>query len=209
MAVFLPVPYASSHCRSVPRTTPQISSDPTDRGTRRWTRTGPPPDDGTPPKQFFLDMMNNLLVFPAPGWIQRAQRTGSGSVHGKITTHPSWTGTPMTQTSPARKAVRALVVNGRDELLLIHWEDPLDGHEILEPHGGAVEPEESLEAALIRETAEETGWDIQLCGTPRPHLRKTTWAGQTYEGTEWFCLARPLTAGQQALETYERPWFRG
>lgn len=115
----------------------------------------------------------------------------------------------MTQTSPARKAVRALVVNGRDELLLIHWEDPLDGHEILEPPGGAVEPDESLEAAILRETAEETGWDIQLCGAPRPHFRKTTWAGQTYEGTEWFCLARPLTAGQQALETYERPWFRG
>ena len=116
----------------------------------------------------------------------------------------------MNEAFPIRQAVRAVACNDRHEILLMHWKDPLDGHEILEPPGGEVQIGESVAAAIVREVLEETGWPARLIGTPRLYHRETTWAGQPFEGDEWFCLA--LLEGVRSapdLEAYERDWFKG
>jgi 8-oxo-dGTP pyrophosphatase MutT (NUDIX family) len=59
--------------------------------------------------------------------------------------------------SVIRYVSRALVFDDAGRILLLHWRDPLTGHEFLEPPGGRREAGETDEDALRREVAEETG----------------------------------------------------
>ena len=56
-----------------------------------------------------------------------------------------------------REVSRALLLDDAGRLLLLHWRDPLTGHEFLEPPGGCREAGETDEDALRREVTEETG----------------------------------------------------
>lgn len=56
-----------------------------------------------------------------------------------------------------RLAVKLLLVDPQDRLLLIDAVDPADGSTYLYPVGGGVEPGESLHDAAAREAFEETG----------------------------------------------------
>ncbi|WP_313341815.1 NUDIX hydrolase [Stenotrophomonas sp.] len=54
----------------------------------------------------------------------------------------------------------ATVVVRDGELLLV--EESIDGHAVLNQPAGHLEPGESLAAAAVRETLEETGWTVAL-----------------------------------------------
>lgn len=54
----------------------------------------------------------------------------------------------------------ATVVAGDGRLLLV--EERIDGLEVLNQPAGHLEPGESLAAAALRETLEETGWQVRL-----------------------------------------------
>ncbi len=54
----------------------------------------------------------------------------------------------------------ATVVVGDGRLLLV--EERIDGLEVLNQPAGHLEPGESLAAAAVRETLEETGWQVRL-----------------------------------------------
>jgi len=54
----------------------------------------------------------------------------------------------------------ASVVAREGRLLLV--EESIDGHLVLNQPAGHLEPDESLAQAAVRETLEETGWDIRL-----------------------------------------------
>lgn len=63
---------------------------------------------------------------------------------------PRWT--------PHVTAATVVVADGR--LLLV--EERIDGREVLNQPAGHLEPGESLAAAALRETLEETGWTVRL-----------------------------------------------
>lgn len=56
-----------------------------------------------------------------------------------------------------RRAVRAVVLDADDRVLLLHCRRPADGSLLWAPPGGGVEPGESEVAAVQRELAEEIG----------------------------------------------------
>lgn len=106
----------------------------------------------------------------------------------------------------------AIVLNGQGELLLIKgprrgWEMP----------GGQVEEGESLEAAAIRETKEETGIDItglKFCGifqNVSGSICNTLFLAE-YAGDEFSTSAESLEVGffplEEALEMVEWKNFR-
>ncbi|WP_432948670.1 NUDIX domain-containing protein [Kribbella sp. CA-253562] len=57
----------------------------------------------------------------------------------------------------ARRAVKLLLLDDDDHLLLIHAKDPRTQAECWYPVGGGIEPGETLQAAAAREAYEETG----------------------------------------------------
>jgi len=56
----------------------------------------------------------------------------------------------------------ASVVSRAGQLLLV--EEEKDGRRLLNQPAGHLEPNESLLEAAVRETREETGWDVRLTG---------------------------------------------
>ena len=87
-----------------------------------------------------------------------------------------------------RDVARGLVFDG-DRMLMIHWRDPLTGHEFLEPPGGLREPGESFEETVRREIAEEsgiTGVEIDDYVTEIRHV--FTFAGQLFACLERYYL---------------------
>lgn len=59
-----------------------------------------------------------------------------------------------------RLSARLLVVDPAERVLLVPVRDPVDGREWWETPGGGVDPDESVVAAAVRETREETGYLI-------------------------------------------------
>lgn len=95
-----------------------------------------------------------------------------------------------------RVTVATVVVDGGRMLLV---EERIGGQLVLNQPAGHLEPQESLADAAVRETLEETGWDVEL----------TAFVGcyqwQAADGTSFlrFCYAaRPLRHHpQRALDT--------
>ena len=83
---------------------------------------------------------------------------------------------------PLRRAVRGLVLDPTDRVLLVRFEWP--DKSVWATPGGGVEPGERDEAALVRELAEESGllgFDVGPCVWTRTHWFADIagWAGQT------------------------------
>lgn len=72
---------------------------------------------------------------------------------------------------PLRRAVRGLVVDPRNRILLVRFDWPPD-RSVWAPPGGGIEPGESDEQAIVRELAEECGlrdFDLGSCIWTREH----------------------------------------
>ncbi len=58
----------------------------------------------------------------------------------------------------------ATIVEDQGRFLLV--EEQADGREVLNQPAGHLEPAESLLEAALRETLEETGWEVELSASP-------------------------------------------
>jgi 8-oxo-dGTP pyrophosphatase MutT (NUDIX family)/GNAT superfamily N-acetyltransferase len=90
-----------------------------------------------------------------------------------------------------RPAARLLCLTPDNRVLLMHWRDPVDGHQLWEPPGGGIEPGEDPLAAVLREWEEETGLPApELAREPTQVSRDAFWMGGRVIADEWFYLGR-------------------
>ncbi|WP_371404710.1 NUDIX domain-containing protein [Kribbella sp. NBC_00662] len=106
----------------------------------------------------------------------------------------------------ARLAVKLILLDADDRVLLIHAKDPQSQAECWYPVGGGVEPGESLQAAAAREAHEETGLVDLPVGTPvwrRDH--RYEFNGQAFDVHEEWLLHRVdhFTPAPANLSSYE------
>jgi ADP-ribose pyrophosphatase YjhB (NUDIX family) len=87
---------------------------------------------------------------------------------------------------------RLLLVDPDDRILLIHERIDHGRKHWLTPGGGVENGEDSRDAA-VREAVEEVGVSVALARDARPvhrTRRQWSWAGVTYDQTDYFYLAR-------------------
>lgn len=93
-----------------------------------------------------------------------------------------------------RHAVRVLLLDERDSLLLFRAEDPETGVAFWFPAGGGLEDGEDVAAAAQRELAEETGLaDLRLGPEVWRRRHVFTWRGVELDQRERWFLARTPT----------------
>ena len=90
----------------------------------------------------------------------------------------------------------ATVVEDRGRYLMVEERDKATGRIVLNQPAGHLEQGETLSAAALRETLEETGWVVALAGVLGIALYTAPANGVTYCRTTFF--ARPLTPPQAA-----------
>jgi 8-oxo-dGTP pyrophosphatase MutT (NUDIX family) len=116
-----------------------------------------------------------------------------------------------------RDAVRALVLDPDNRVLLVRFVNPETGEHFWITPGGGIEPDESLENAIRRELREETGLEDPALG-PLVWKRREVfpWAGRMLDQRDWIVLVRTpafepkpqLGAERLAAEhVYEVRWW--
>lgn len=96
----------------------------------------------------------------------------------------------------SRPAARLLCLDADDRLLLLHFRDPSDGHQLWEPPGGGIEAGETPHEAVVREWGEETGLSLpQVVPESTYVARDLLWKGKRWVGDEQFFLGRMATVG--------------
>jgi 8-oxo-dGTP pyrophosphatase MutT (NUDIX family) len=78
----------------------------------------------------------------------------------------------------------------RDQRYLMVYEEA-DGKKVYNQPAGHLDPNESLQEAAVRETLEETGWDVKLTGLVGVNLYTSPANGLTYLRTTF--IAEPLS----------------
>ncbi|GAA2751415.1 NUDIX domain-containing protein [Kitasatospora cinereorecta] len=98
----------------------------------------------------------------------------------------------MQVTVERRRAVRILLLDERDRLLLLHGLDPaVPGVSWWITPGGGLEPGEGVQDAARRELAEETGLTgVELGPLVAYGTTSFSFRGQEFEQEQWFHLAR-------------------
>lgn len=111
----------------------------------------------------------------------------------------------------SRPAARMLCLDAEERVLLLHFRDPFDGHQLWEPPGGGLEPGESPLEAVVREWGEETGLPLpKLAATSTYVARDVVWRGARWVVDEEFFLGRlsgpgqaiPVDGVDQAMDAY-------
>lgn len=82
----------------------------------------------------------------------------------------------------------ATIVEDNGRFLLVY--ENANGNYVFNQPAGHLEPNESLKEAAIRETLEETGWDVELTGVVGVNLYTAPSNGVTYCRTTF--IAKPL-----------------
>jgi ADP-ribose pyrophosphatase YjhB (NUDIX family) len=90
-----------------------------------------------------------------------------------------------------RKAVRAVLLDPDDRILLVRFREPETGATFWTTPGGGLDPGETLEDGLRRELREEAGLEKFEVG-PTLWTRREVfrWAGRTVDQRETFVLVR-------------------
>jgi 8-oxo-dGTP pyrophosphatase MutT (NUDIX family) len=92
----------------------------------------------------------------------------------------------------------ATIVEDQGRFLLV--EELKSGRRVLNQPAGHLEPNETLRQAAVRETLEETGWDVELTGVVGVYLYTAPSNGVTYQRVCF--VARPLRHHpQRSLDT--------
>jgi 8-oxo-dGTP pyrophosphatase MutT (NUDIX family)/ribosomal protein S18 acetylase RimI-like enzyme len=111
----------------------------------------------------------------------------------------------------SRQAARILCLDAGERLLLLHFRDPSDGHQLWEPPGGGIEAGETPYDAVVREWSEETGLPVpQMAPQSTDVARDLVWRGKRWVGDEQFFLGRTTARGtpiptegvDQAMDAY-------
>jgi 8-oxo-dGTP pyrophosphatase MutT (NUDIX family) len=105
-----------------------------------------------------------------------------------------------------REVARGLLFDQEGRLLMVHWRDPVTGHEFLEPPGGQREAGETFKEAVRREIREETGLKEVEVGELVTEIRhRFKFGGNDYDSHERYfacCLAGDAT-GSTAFDPIE------
>lgn len=91
----------------------------------------------------------------------------------------------------------ACVVERDGKYLMVEERDKFSGALVFNQPAGHLEDGESLTAAALRETLEETGWQVELCGVLGVALHRAPTTSITYFRTTF--LARPLERLENAV----------
>ena len=84
-----------------------------------------------------------------------------------------------------------MVFDEDEQLLLVHWRDPVTGHEFVEPPGGVREGGETFEETVRREIAEETGLeDVEVGDLVAEIDHRFTFGGKDYDNHERYFVCR-------------------
>lgn len=94
-------------------------------------------------------------------------------------------------------ATVACVIEREGRYLMVEEIDKATGRMVFNQPAGHVEDGESLQEAALRETLEETGWQVELVGVLGLALYRAPGRGATYFRTSF--LARALTQVEDAV----------
>lgn len=83
----------------------------------------------------------------------------------------------------------ACVIEKEGKYLMVEERDKTSGKMVFNQPAGHVDPDESLEQAAVRETLEETGWNIELIGVLGVSMYKAPTNGVTYHRTTFLATA--------------------
>jgi 8-oxo-dGTP pyrophosphatase MutT (NUDIX family) len=91
----------------------------------------------------------------------------------------------------------ATVIEDRGRYLLVEERDKVTGELVFNQPAGHLEPDETVQQAALRETLEETGWEVALTGILGMALYTAPGNGTTYYRTTF--LASPIAPVKGAV----------